>query len=243
MPNRPVIGITAFGTRHSDPPHSPMVALNRRYVMAIESAGGAPLMVPPGLDEDSLRAIFARLDGLLLSGGGDVDPAHYGEAPHPALTEVSAERDRIELALARWAVDGEKPIMAICRGIQVFNVALGGSLVQDIATQVPAALQHMLDGARIPRDTIAHPVQIEPGSRLHHMLGVEQAGVNSWHHQSLKQVAPGLRVSACAPDGIVEGAELPAHRFAIGVQWHPEWLTDGQPEMRRLFEALVQAAQ
>ncbi len=194
MPNRPVIGITAWATRAIDPPHSPTVALTRRYVTAIEAAGGAPLLLPPGLDETSLRAIFARLDGLLLSGGGDVDPAWYGEAPHPALTEISPDRDRIELALSRWAVAEEKPIMAICRGIQVFNVALGGSLVQDIPSQLPAALRHMLDGARVARDAIAHPVQVEPGSQLHQALGIEQVDVNSWHHQSLKQVAPGLTV-------------------------------------------------
>lgn len=243
MPNRPVIGISASATRAIDPPHSPIVALNRRYITAIEAAGGAPLLLPPGLGERSLRAIFARLDGLLLSGGGDVDPAWFGEAPHPALTEINPDRDRIELTLARWAVAEEKPILAICRGIQVFNVALGGSLVQDIPSQLPAALQHMLDGARVSRDTIAHPVQVEPGSRLHQALGVEQTGVNSWHHQSVKQVATGLRVSARSPDGVIEGVELPGHRFAVGVQWHPEWLTDRQPEMRRLFEALARAAE
>ncbi len=242
MPNRPLIGITAFETRHVDPPHLPIYALNRRYVMAIEAAGGAPLLVPSGLDDTSLEAIFARLDGLLLSGGGDIDPAYYGEAPHVSLTGVSAARDRLELAFVRWAVDAEKPLMAICRGIQVLNVALGGSLVQDIPTQLPGSLTHMFDGTTIARPDGAHPVQIEAGTRLRRVMGMAQASVNSWHHQSVGQIAPGLKVVAQAPDGVVEAVELPGHRFAIGVQWHPEWLYDRQPEMKRLFEALVQAA-
>jgi len=242
MPGRPLIGITAFETKYIDPPHLPIVALNRRYVMAIEVAGGAPLMLPPGLGDDSLRALHDRLDGLLLSGGGDIDPAHYGEAPHPATREVSADRDRMELALARWAMNEDKPVLAICRGIQALNVALGGSLVQHIPAQVDNALQHTFEPGQVARDHVAHPVQIEAGSCLRAIMGVDRADANSWHHQSIKQAAPGLRVTARAPDGVIEAVELPARRFAIGVQWHPEWLYDHQPEMMRLFEALVQAA-
>lgn len=242
MSHRPLIGITAFETRHINLPHLPIFALNRRYVMAIEAAGGAPLMVSPGLSEDSLRAIFDRLDGWLLSGGGDIDPACYGETPHPASTEISADRDQMELALARRAVDADKALLSICRGIQVFNVALGGTLVQHIPAQIPGALQHNFDGTQVARDHIAHPVRIAAGTRLGEVMGVDQAGVNSWHHQSLKQIAPGLKVTALSPDGVIEAVELPGHRFALGVQWHPEWLYDRQPEMKRLFEALVQAA-
>jgi len=242
MSHRPLIGITAFETNGIHPPHLPIFALNRRYVMAIETAGGAPVMMPPGLSEGSLRAIFDRLDGWLLSGGGDIDPACYGEAPHPASTEISADRDRTELALARRAVDGDKALLSICRGIQVFNVALGGTLVQDIPAQIPGALQHKFDSALVARAHIAHPVRIAAGTRLSEVMGVDQAGVNSWHHQSLKQIAPGLKVTALSPDGVIEAVELPGHRFALGVQWHPEWLYDRQPEMKRLFEALVQAA-
>ncbi|HJW84005.1 MAG TPA: gamma-glutamyl-gamma-aminobutyrate hydrolase family protein [Anaerolineae bacterium] len=242
MSHRPLIGITAFETRHINLPHLPIFALNRRYVMAVEAAGGAPVMLPPGLSEDSLRSMFERLNGLLLSGGGDIDPACYGEAPHPASTEINADRDRMELALARQAVDGDKALLSICRGIQVFNVALGGTLVQDIPAQIPGALQHNFDSASVARTHIAHPVQIDAGTRLSEVMGVDQAGVNSWHHQSLKQIAPGLKVTALSPDGVIEAVELPGHRFALGVQWHPEWLYDRQPEMKRLFEALVQAA-
>jgi putative glutamine amidotransferase len=242
MPRRPLIGITSFETKYSEPPHLPIFALNRRYVMAIEAAGGAPLMLPPGLSDDSLHVTFDRLDGLLLSGGGDIDPVCYGEAPHSATREISADRDRMELALARWTVNEDKPVFAICRGIQVLNVALGGSLVQHIPTQVDGALQHTFEPTQVARDHIAHSVQIESGTCLREVMGVDRAGANSWHHQSIKQVAPSLRVTAHAPDGVIEAVELPAHRFAIGVQWHPEWLYDDQPEMMRLFEALVQAA-
>ena len=242
MTKRPVIGITALATRYIDPPHSPIYALNQRYIMAVEASGGAPLMVPPGLDEASMRAIFERLDGLVLSGGGDVDPSYYGESPHTALTEVNAERDRLDLSLARQAVEADKPVIGICRGVQVLNVALGGSLVQDIPTQQPDSLPHSFDGARVARDYTAHPVRIESGSLLREVMGVDEAGVNSWHHQSLKYIATGLAVVAQSPDGVIETVEMPGRRFVIGVQWHPEWLYDRQPEMKRIFEALVQAA-
>lgn len=242
MSNRPLIGITGLITRYIDPPHLPMVSLNQRYVMAVEAAGGAPLIVPPGLDETILAQIFNRLDGVLLSGGGDMDPACYGEAPHPSVYDISPERDRAEMHLARWAVEREKPVMSICRGMQVFNVALGGTLLQDIPSQAPGSLTHMFDTKTVAREHIAHTVQIDPGTRLLSLIGADKAEVNSWHHQSLKKIAPALRVTACAPDGIVEAAEIPGHRFAVSVQWHPEWLYDRQPEMLRLFEGLVQAA-
>jgi len=139
-------------------------------------------------------------------------------------------------------VEADKPVMGICRGVQVLNVALGGSLVQDIPTQQPDSLPHSFDGARVARDYMAHSVRIESGSVLREVMGVEQVSVNSWHHQSLKRVAASLTVVAQSPDGIIEAVEMPSRRFVIGVQWHPEWLYDHQPEMKRLFEALVQAA-
>jgi putative glutamine amidotransferase len=242
MSTPPLIGITALNTQSIEAPHLPIHALNQRYVAAIRDVGGAPILLPPSLDPTTLRAIFERLDGLLLSGGGDVDPAQYGEAACALVSDVSAERDQTEMALVRWAAQDGKPFLCICRGIQVMNVALGGSLVQDIPTQVPNAIIHMPDPTVYPRHHVAHPIQIDAGTRLHEAIGVDHADVNSWHHQALKQVAPGVRVSACAPDGIVEAIELPDRRYAIGVQWHPEWLYDRQPEMWRLFEALVQAA-
>ena len=242
MTPRPLVGITAFSSSFIEPPHLPIFGLSRRYVSAIEAAGGAPLIVPPGLDESALRTVFDRLDGVLLPGGGDIDPACYGEAPHPAVYGVSPERDRGEMAIARWAVDAQKPVMAICRGIQVLNVALGGTLVQDIPSQWPNPLLHMFDTTQVERNFMAHAVDIEPGTRLREVIGADRATVNSWYHQSVKHIASGLSVAARAPDGVIEAVELPGHRFALGVQWHPEWLTDQQPEMKRLFESLVQAA-
>jgi putative glutamine amidotransferase len=242
MSKRPLIGVTGYETQHIEAPHLPIFALGRRYAQAVAAAGGAPLVVPPGLDDDALAAIFARLDGVLLSGGGDVDPACYGEAPHPALVEVSTARDRMEMALARRSVEGSKPLLAICRGIQVLNVALGGSLLQDIPTQHPGALTHTFDVKSTPRAHLAHSVRIDAATRLQSVMGVNETEVNSWHHQALKQVAQGLSVTAHSPDGIVEAVEIAGHRFAIGVQWHPEWLYDRQPEMMRLFEALVHSA-
>ncbi len=242
MKTKPLIGITAFEMPHPEPPHSVYYALGQRYARAIEETGGAPVVLPPGLGQGSLERIFDKLDGLLLSGGGDVEPSFYQEPSQAALVSVSLNRDRDELALARWAMEKNKPLLCICRGIQVLNVALGGSLIQDIPTQVPGALEHSFDNKVVPHDHLAHPVSLEPASRLAQVMGVNVSTVNSWHHQAIKQVAKGLAVVAHAPDGIIEAVELAGHPFAIGVQWHPEWLYDKQDEQRRLFAALVQAA-
>lgn len=242
MNKRPLIGITAFETTHRQPPHTPLYALGQRYAHAVETGGGAGIILAPGLSDESLREIFARLDGLLLSGGGDIDPARYGESPHPALGTISPARDHAEVLLAQWAVQADKPLLCICRGIQVLNVALGGSLIQDIPGQVAGALQHNFDSVRVPHEQIAHPVEIEPGSRLADALGTLTAQVNSWHHQALARVASPLHVVARAPDGIIEAVEIPHQRFIVGVQWHPEWLYDTQPEMLRLFQTFVRAA-
>lgn len=242
MATRPLIGITALSTTSIEAPHLPLHALNQRYVAAVHAAGGAPMMLPPALDGSALRVIFARLDGLLISGGGDVDPLHYGEEACALVGDVDADRDQTELMLTGWAAETDKPFLCICRGIQVMNVAMGGSLVQDIPTQVPNALIHMPDHIVYPRNHIAHHIQIDPDTRLREVISSDRAEVNSWHHQAVKRVAPRVRVTACAADGIIEAIELPGHRFAVGVQWHPEWLYDRQPEMLRLFEALVEAA-
>lgn len=239
---RPLIGITAAESQYIKPPHHAIFSLNQVYVRAIEESGGVPLMLPPILSEDSLREVFARLDGIVFSGGGDINPSIYGEPPHATLWGLSDDRDRVELELARWAAHREKPLLGICRGIQVLNVALGGTLIQDIPAEVPDALQHSFDDAVVARDYIAHPVKIENGSHLRQVIQSEIASVNSWHHQALKRIAPNLTVVAQAPDGIIEAVEVDGHRFAIGVQWHPEWLYRNQPEMKRLFTALVEAS-
>ena len=200
------------------------------------------MIVSHNLDEDALSAVLDRLDGVVLSGGGDLDPALFGEEAHPATCEIEPDRDRVELMLARWLVERDMPFLAICRGIQVLNVALGGSLVQDIPSQVPDALQHSFDRATTPRNYLAHPVKIDPGSQLARVMQLDRAQTNSWHHQSIRQSADGLKVTAYAPDGVIEAVEVPGRRFAIGVQWHPEWMFEERAEQRQLFVELVRAA-
>ena len=240
--SRPLIGITASIDQRS-PAFGETYSLTRKYAEGVLQAGGVPLIVPHNLDEDSLRAVLDRLDGVLLSGGGDIAPALFGEDAHPATREIESDRDRVELTLARWVVDSDVPLLAICRGIQVLNVALGGSLVQDIPSQVPNALQHSFDRNTTPRNYLAHPVKIDPNSQLTSVMQLEVAQTNSWHHQSIKQAADRLYVTAVAPDGVIEAVEVPGQRFAIGVQWHPEWLFEVHLEHRRLFEGLIEAAQ
>lgn len=239
---RPLIGITASSIDHRGPAYGEVYTLTRQYAEGVSCAGGVPVIVPYNLDDEALQILFDRLDGLLLSGGGDIDPAVYGETLHPATNEIEADRDRVELVLARWVVEREMPFLAICRGIQVLNVALGGSLVQDIPSQVTDALEHSFERGFVERNYHAHPVKISADSRLAHVMRAEIAQTNSWHHQAIKQAASSLKVTACAPDGVIEAVEVPGRRFAIGVQWHPEWLFEDQPEHRRLFEGLVEAA-
>ena len=238
---QPVIGITA-SIEHRPPAFGETYALSRKYAEGVLQAGGVPVIVPHNLGEDSLRALLDRLDGVLLSGGGDLDPVLFGEETHPATCEIEPDRDRVELTLARWIVEREVPFLAICRGIQVLNVALGGSLLQDIPTQVPDALPHSFDRKTTPRNYLAHPVKIDPNSQLARIMQLEAASTNSWHHQSIKQAADRLRVAAVAGDGVIEAVEVPGQRFAIGVQWHPEWLFEERLEHRRLFEELVRAS-
>ena len=238
---RPVIGITASIDQRA-PAFGETYSLTRKYAEGVVQAGGAPLIVPHNLDEESLRAVLGRLDGVLLSGGGDIDPALFGEDVHPETGEMESDRDRVELTLARWVVERGMPFMAICRGIQVLNVALGGSLIQDIPSQVPGALPHSFDRATTPRDFVAHSVKINPNSHLARIMQSEVVQTNSWHHQSIRRVADGLQVTAVAPDGVIEAVEVPGQRYALGVQWHPEWLFEERAEQRRLFAGLVEAA-
>jgi putative glutamine amidotransferase len=236
----PVIGITGRVEERS-PPGARIVSLGETYVRAVTVAGGAPVVLDPHGRAEALRPVFERLDGLLLSGGGDVSPSFYGESATDLLWHVDENRDRAELALARWALAQPLPLLAICRGIQVLNAASGGTLYQDVGTQVPDALMHPTLGSR-PMATIAHTVAVSPGSRLAAIVGARELGVNSAHHQAVKQVGEGLVVTARAPDGVIEGLECPSHPFCIGVQWHPEAMVAEHPLQRRLFEALVAAA-
>lgn len=238
---KPLIGVTGardvLKRRHA----LPVFLYNRSYVRAVELAGAAPICVPLDLEEETLQAIFRRLDGLLLSGGGDVVPALYDEEPHPLLRSTDPERDRVEGLLTRWALADRLPLLAICRGIQMLNVAAGGSLYQDVQAQCPAAAKHDYLPPDFERTRLSHHVVTEPGSRIAHIVGHE-VPVNSLHHQAVRRVAPGFVVTARAEDGVIEAIEQPDHPYALGVQWHPEELVPEKPVMCRLFESFVESA-
>jgi putative glutamine amidotransferase len=219
-------------------------AQNSSYIRAIISAGGAPFLIPIEARGDVLRILFEQADGILLTGGGDIAPHFFGETPDESLNDVQSARDELEITLVGWAIQAGKPLLGICRGIQVMSVAAGGSLYQDIAAQCPAADRHdYFYSGDYPRDFLAHPVVIEPASRLRAALDMDHLSVNSLHHQALKQVPPMYQVVAHAPDGIIEGIEATHHPFALGVQWHPEELVASQEASRRLFLAFVHACQ
>jgi putative glutamine amidotransferase len=236
---RPVIGITCIGIE-ADGARPARLGQNRAYTDSLIRAGAAPALLPQTNDLEVLRALYQKLDGLLLPGGEDIDPKHYGEAVHENCGKITAERDETELALARWATKEGKPLMAICRGIQVINVALGGSLYQDIETQVPDTLQHAWSPG-FPRDRRSHPVTVTAGSRLAAIVGAASLQVNSMHHQAIKHMAPGLGATAHAPDGLVEAVEVIDHPFALAVQWHPEELAATDAASQHLFNALILA--
>jgi putative glutamine amidotransferase len=178
------------------------------------------------------------LDGLFLAGGNDMDPATYGEAPHAALGSLNRDRDRVEMMLTQWALENQLPVLAVCRGIQVLNVSAGGTLYQDITAQVRGAMQHQYHQLQ-PRNYRAHVVAVEPDSRLFRLVGAPAVRVNSLHHQAVKDVASGFRITARATDGIIEGIERRNGHFAVGVQWHPEALAEEDAAMQAIFDGFV----
>jgi putative glutamine amidotransferase len=216
--------------------------LNRAFLDAIESAGAVPLPLPLLRDPDKLRVLYERCDAICLPGGPDVEPRRYGEeARDDCDISSEAELDETEMLLTRWLVAEDRPTLAICRGIQVLNVALGGTLWQDVVAQGVSDLDHHRDNLT-ERRMLAHVVRIESGTLLHRVLGRDQLQVNSLHHQAINRVGEGLQVSARSDDGTVEAMELPDRRFLLGVQWHPEELVGEHDWAQRLFEALVDAA-
>ena len=232
---RPVIGVTSGHSAQS----RELFALRDDYVRAVEKAGGLPVILAPGPVEH-VGDLLGRLDGLLLSGGSDIDPERYGEDPHQTVEGVNPERDAFELAISREALARDFPLLAICRGHQVLNVAMGGTLVQDIPSQIQGALDH---DPKKERWEPAHEVRILPGTRLRSILGRDRVAVNSIHHQAVGTPGQGLVVSACSVgDDVVEGIELPTRRFVVGVQWHPEAFWDQPRDFQALFSALVDAS-
>ncbi len=234
----PVIGVTATHSKNEQ--GYPAVLLLRAYVIAMIEAGGIPVLIPPDLNRSDHMVLASHLDGILFTGGGDLDPEHFHGTPHMKIEGVNLQRDEIELALLTDALKRGLPFLGICRGIQMINVGLGGTLYTHIEDQVPGALKHDFF-PDYPRDYLAHTVEIEKGTRLAGILGATTLNVNSFHHQGVDSIAPAAKGVAHAPDGLVEALEVPDHPFGFGVQWHPEWLTDQEPT-RRLFRAFVEAA-
>jgi putative glutamine amidotransferase len=245
MPH-PLIGVTTQTLQAIDgiPEGLPTsVVMNQRYYHAVASAGGAPVLVPLLDDLETLRAIYERTDGILIPGGVDVDPAAFGDSPHERLGRTDPARDRVEIQLVKWAVDDDKPLLGLCRGLQVINVALGGTLYQDLETEYPNAIKHdYFPTYGYSRDHLAHDVAVEAGSRMRHALNKSAVPVNSMHHQGIKALASSLAASAVAPDGLIEAAESTTDSYIVGVQWHPEVFELSEPSSGVLFTDFVQAA-
>ena len=215
------------------------IYVNKDYVDAVNKAGGVPLLLPPVEDAETVCRYVRLCDGFILSGGGDINPALYGEIPHPKLEEFHSTLDCSQWLLTQEILRADKPLLAVCRGVQLLNVVQGGSLWQDIS-----AIDHpvMLHSQFSPRGDLFHPVDIAQDSILHRLFG-DKLVVNSFHHQCLKDPGKGLEITATAPDGIIEAVEMPDHRFVIGIQWHPEMLLTASDTMLPLFRQLMLACQ
>ncbi len=241
MNPKPLIGCTTYRKTAGQSPPIDLYGLMPAYIEAIRLAGGLPVMIPLGLTEAELSALLARVDGLLIPGGGDIEAAQYQGQHHVTMYGIDPDRDRVELFLARQAAAQQKPMLAICRGLQITNVALGGTLWEDVKVFMPDAITHDYNLIR-PRNHLAHAVTLQPDSLLSRQIGRSHTWVNSLHHQGIRHLAASLRATAMAPDGLIEGVELPGHPYAVAVQWHPENLIADDPAMLGLFTGLVKAA-
>lgn len=230
---KPLIGVTSDLDNNND------TLVQSRYIQAIRLAGGVPVVLPVGMD--GIEELCERLDGLLLIGGEDIDPFLYGEEPHLKLGKVSPVRDRMELALIHGMAKLDKPILGICRGHQLLNVAFGGTIYQDIHAQLSGdLLQHL---QRTDLEFATHSVDIVQGSKLAELAGASEIRVNTLHHQAVKDVKAPLVVTARARDGVIEALESREHKFVVGVQWHPEAMVDGQDAVAsKLFERFIEVA-
>lgn len=244
---RPVIGLTTQTLHAIDgiPPALPASwVMNQRYFLAATMVGAVPWMVPL-LDDDlnTLREIYERLDGVLIPGGVDINPQEYGEAVRPECGNLDPARDRVELQLTRWAMEDGKPLLGLCRGLQVINVAAGGTLWQDLASQNGAFAKHdYFPTAGFERDHLAHEVAVAAGTRLGSYLESSRVAVNSMHHQGIKALGGGLVACATSDDGLIEAVEGCTDAFLVGVQWHPEVFEMADPHVRHLFGAFINAA-
>ncbi|GIW46096.1 MAG: gamma-glutamyl-gamma-aminobutyrate hydrolase [Candidatus Binatia bacterium] len=233
MKNRPIIGITSYARDQSE---LPSFSLPAGYADQIADAGGIPVVLPPVIPDPA--TVLDRLDGLLLSGGGDVSPESYGGEHHETVYSVSEERDQFEFALLRAALERkELPILCICRGLQVLNVVQGGTLHEHLPDFLGDAVPHRLP----PRQTSRHLVRLEPRSRLGQIFSTDKLEVLSWHHQGIDRLGTGLRAVGWSDDGLIEAVEQQDHPWCLAVQWHPE-MDPTDHLQRRLFQAFVMAA-
>ncbi len=235
----PLIGLT---TRNAIDPKNdyPIITSPKSYTQALIRAGALPVLVPVNLPVNRYGELIERLDGIIFTGGGDIDLHRYAGEPHKRVYGIDHERDQMEFDLVREIIQTKLPFLGICRGFQVINVALGGTLYSHIADQLPGALTHDCYPSH-PTDHIAHTVTIKPQSQLAEILGSTEVAVNSLHHQGVKTLSNQLEALAWATDGLLEAASLPGHPFGLAVQWHPEWMPDDQ-RMQSLFDAFLDAA-
>ncbi len=231
---RPLIGITCDYSIDNN-----NITLKSDYYWSIYKAGGQPVLIPY-IDFDGTYHLVSVLDGIVFTGGNDIDPVYYGEAPHPKLGQINPVRDEFELKLCRLALEKDKPVLGICRGAQVMNVSLGGTLYQDLEAQLQSdtLIKHRQSA---PEWHVTHEVKLEAGSRLNRILGQECIWVNSFHHQAVKEVAATLRATGWSSDGAIEVIESDKYTFALGVQWHPERMFVRDQAMQLLFKAFVEA--
>ena len=239
----PVIGITADSSEcektGSRTNREGLYSLASRYCDAIENAGGLPIIIPHSRSRTQIRHLLRRIDGLLISGGGfDIDPAYYGEQPIAELGKINSQRTFTELQSIAFGLDQDLPMLGICGGAQAINVALGGSLYQDIQTQLPAAQKHRQDERS---NSYGHVVEVARGTLLYKVCRRQRLQVNTTHHQAIRKLGKGLAINATAPDGLIEGIESKKHSFVLGLQWHPEVLARREAVQRKIFASFVLA--
>ncbi len=233
----PIIGICA-GMREIE--GLSRVVLGETYIKSVIRAGGIPVVLSPLLTDQHYADLLEKLDGILISGGPDIETRLYQGEEHPRVYGVDPRRDNLEFALVRGAAEQGVPLLGICRGMQVINVALGGTLYSHLPDQFPGVLEHDTYDKH-PIEYIAHTVEVQPGSRLEKIVATGTLHTNSFHHQGLREPAPTVQPVAWSPDGLVESIELDHHPFGLGVQWHPEWMPDN-PQMQAIFSAFIRAA-
>jgi len=224
----PLIGVTTYGIDGEGDYRLPSL-----YIECIRRAGGSPLLIPPG--ETHLEEILAAVSGIVLAGGGDIDPKHYHGIQHETVYGINAERDLSEIRLARYLLIKQIPTLAICRGTQIINIALGGTLIEDLPSEIGTHTVHRL----LPRKSIEHDIEIASGSKLASIIKQNKITAASWHHQAIRKVAENFAVVATAPDGTIEAIESDMHPELVAIQWHPELTASRDPIQQLLFDELI----